>query len=61
MNHYREGILRITPQGAFWHARAPDKTSKMNDLHLYISLTDDFVKKSLSFVRKMQETIDEPS
>ena len=44
MNHYREGILRITPQGAFWHAWAPDKTSKMNDLHLYISLTDDFVK-----------------
>ena len=44
MNHYREGILRITPQGVFWHVRTPDKMSKMNDLHLYISLTDDFIK-----------------
>ena len=44
MNHYREGILRITPQGAFWHARTPDKTSKMNDFYCYISSAGDFVK-----------------
>ena len=44
MNHYREGILRITPLGAFRHVRTPGKTLKMNDLRLYISLTDDFVK-----------------
>ena len=44
MHHYREGILQVTPQGAFWHVRTPGKTSKMNDLHLYISLTDGFVK-----------------